>query len=81
MHWADSERRYANPKIWQQVAAQGVWMISRHNRAVKKRRPAVNARSSNHTAMRVLTRAALCVSAVVLLVTAVTLCVTLFTLQ
>lgn len=37
------DRYYAKPKIWQQVAAQGVWMISRHNRTVKKRRLAVNA--------------------------------------
>ena len=37
------DRYYAKPKIWQQVAAQGVWMISRHNRTMKKRRVAVNA--------------------------------------
>ena len=38
-----NDRYYAKPKIWQQVAEQGVWMISRHNRTVKKRRLAVNA--------------------------------------
>jgi hypothetical protein len=38
-----NDRYYAKPKIWQQVAEQGVWMISRHNRTVKKRRVAVNA--------------------------------------
>ena len=37
-----NDRYYAKPKIWQQVAEQGVWMISRHNRTVKKRRVAVN---------------------------------------
>ena len=37
------DRYYAKPKIWQQVVAQGVWMTSRHNRTVKKRRLAVNA--------------------------------------
>ena len=37
-----NDRYYAKPKIWQQVAAQGVWMISRYNRTVKKRRLAVN---------------------------------------
>ena len=38
-----NDRYYAKPKIWQRVAEQGVWMISRHNRTVKKRRLAVNA--------------------------------------
>ena len=37
-----NDRYYAKPKIWQQLAAQGVWMISRHSRTVKKRRLAVN---------------------------------------
>jgi hypothetical protein len=34
-------RCYPKPKIWRQVAEQGVWMIGRHNRTVKKRRVAV----------------------------------------
>jgi len=35
------DRYYAKPKIWQQVAERGVFMISRHNRTVKKHRVAV----------------------------------------
>ena len=38
-----NDRYYAKPKIWRQAAAQGVWMISRLNRTVKKRGLAVNA--------------------------------------
>ena len=38
-----NDRYHAKPKISQRVAAQGVWIISRHNRTVKKRRLAVNA--------------------------------------
>ena len=37
-----NDRYYAKPKIWEQVAAQGKWMISRHNCTVKKRRLAVH---------------------------------------
>jgi Transposase DDE domain len=36
-----NDRYYAKPKIWQEVAEQGLFMISRHNRTVKKQRVAV----------------------------------------
>jgi hypothetical protein len=34
------DRYYAKPKIWQEVAEQGLYMVSRYNRTVKKRRVA-----------------------------------------
>lgn len=37
-----NDRYYAKPKIWQALVARGVWMISRHNKTVKKRRVAVH---------------------------------------
>ncbi|HWM65422.1 MAG TPA: IS4 family transposase [Steroidobacteraceae bacterium] len=35
------DRYYAKPKIWQEVAEQGLYMVSRYNRTMKKRRVAV----------------------------------------
>ena len=36
-----NDRYYAKPKIWQQIADQGLFMVSRYNRTVNKRRVAV----------------------------------------
>ena len=36
-----NDRYYAKPKIWQAVAEQELWMISRYNRTVKKQRAEV----------------------------------------
>ena len=36
-----NDRYYAKPKIWQAVASQEIWMISRYNRTVKKQRAEV----------------------------------------
>lgn len=36
-----NDRYYAKPKIWEAVAEKGVWMVTRHNRTVKKQRAAV----------------------------------------
>jgi len=40
-----NDRYYAKPKIWEAVAAQGLSMVTRHNRTVKKQRVAVLAQS------------------------------------
>jgi hypothetical protein len=40
-----NDRYYAKPKIWQEVAEQGLFMVSRHNKTVKKYRVAVIAES------------------------------------
>jgi Transposase DDE domain len=42
-----NDRYYAKPKIWEAVANQGVWMVTRHNRTVKKQRVAVLAQQRN----------------------------------
>jgi Transposase DDE domain len=42
-----NDRYYAKPKIWQEVAEQGLFMISRYNKTVKKRRVAVIAEQRN----------------------------------
>ena len=36
-----NDRYYAKPKIWQEIAEQGLFMVSRYNKTVKKRRVAV----------------------------------------
>jgi hypothetical protein len=42
-----NDRYYAKPKIWEAVAAQGLSMVTRYNRTVKKQRVAVLAQSRN----------------------------------
>jgi hypothetical protein len=42
-----NDRYYAKPKIWREIAEQGLFMVSRHNKTVKKHRVAVIAQQRN----------------------------------